>query len=100
MSLETSINNLYEAPEKLSEGNNKDLVFEAIQLLDSGELRVCEKTDEQWTVNDWAKKAVLLYFRAMDMKVIEAGDLKFFDKIPLVKSICIGPEGSFQPKKV
>ena len=83
MSLENSINSLYEAPETLSEGNNKDTVFEAIRLLDSGDLRVCENVEGTWKVNDWAKKAVLLYFRAMDMKVIEAGDIKFFDKIPL-----------------
>jgi 2,3,4,5-tetrahydropyridine-2-carboxylate N-succinyltransferase len=54
-----------------------------IELLDSGQARVAEKKDGQWTVNQWLKKAVLLYFRTHDNAVIDAGYTRFFDKVPL-----------------
>ena len=56
---------------------------EALDLLDSGRARVAEKKDGNWVVNDWLKKAVLLYFRAWDNKLIEGGHTRFFDKVPL-----------------
>ena len=56
---------------------------EALDLLDSGRARVGEKKDGNWVVNDWLKKAVLLYFRAWDNKLIEGGHTRFFDKVPL-----------------
>jgi 2,3,4,5-tetrahydropyridine-2-carboxylate N-succinyltransferase len=56
---------------------------EALDLLDSGKARVAEKRDGQWVVDDWLKKAVLLYFRAWDNKLIEGGHTRFFDKVPL-----------------
>ncbi|MFM8845039.1 MAG: 2,3,4,5-tetrahydropyridine-2,6-dicarboxylate N-succinyltransferase [Gammaproteobacteria bacterium] len=56
---------------------------EALDLLDSGKVRVAEQEHGQWVVNDWLKKAVLLYFRAWDNKLIEGGHTRFFDKVPL-----------------
>jgi 2,3,4,5-tetrahydropyridine-2-carboxylate N-succinyltransferase len=56
---------------------------EALDLLDSGRVRVAEKQDGRWVVNDWLKKAVLLYFRAWDNRLIEGGHTRFFDKVPL-----------------
>ena len=56
---------------------------EALDLLDSGRARVAEKRDGRWQVNDWLKKAVLLYFRAYDNRLIEGGHTRFFDKVPL-----------------
>src|SRR6187549_3537632 len=58
-------------------------IEESIELLDSGRARVAEKKDGQWTVNQWLKKAVLLYFRTHDNAVIDAGYTRFFDKVPL-----------------
>ena len=58
-------------------------IEECIELLDSGSARVAEKKDGQWIVNAWLKKAVLLYFRAHDNAVIDAGYTRFFDKVPL-----------------
>ena len=52
-------------------------------LLDSGQVRVAEKKHGQWIVNEWLKKAVLLYFRIHDNIVIEGGYTRFFDKVPL-----------------
>jgi 2,3,4,5-tetrahydropyridine-2-carboxylate N-succinyltransferase len=56
---------------------------ECLDLLDSGRVRVAERKADGWTVNEWLKKAVLLYFRAHDNAVIEAGFTRFFDKIPV-----------------
>jgi 2,3,4,5-tetrahydropyridine-2-carboxylate N-succinyltransferase len=58
-------------------------IEESIELLDSGKARVAEKKDGQWVVNQWLKKAVLLYFRTHDNTLVEAGYTRFFDKVPL-----------------
>jgi len=54
-----------------------------LELLDQGRVRVAEKKHGQWVVNEWLKKAVLLYFRIHDNVVVEAGYTRFFDKLPL-----------------
>ena len=58
-------------------------IEEAVGLLDTGKARVAEKKDGQWVVNEWLKKAVLLYFRTHDNAVIDAGYTRFYDKVPL-----------------
>jgi 2,3,4,5-tetrahydropyridine-2-carboxylate N-succinyltransferase len=58
-------------------------VESSIALLDSGQARVAEKIDGKWVVNEWLKKAVLLYFRAHDNTVMEAGYTRFYDKVPM-----------------
>lgn len=55
----------------------------ALDHLDRGLLRVAEPLDDEWIVNEWVKKAVLLYFSIRKMQTIKAGDLTFYDKIPL-----------------
>jgi 2,3,4,5-tetrahydropyridine-2,6-dicarboxylate N-succinyltransferase len=55
----------------------------SIELLDSGRARVAEPRDGGWVVNEWLKKAVLLYFRSHDNVVIDAGYTRFYDKVPL-----------------
>jgi 2,3,4,5-tetrahydropyridine-2-carboxylate N-succinyltransferase len=55
----------------------------SIALLDTGAVRVAEPKDGIWAVNEWLKKAVLLYFRAHDNAVIDAGFTRFYDKVPL-----------------
>ncbi len=60
----------------------KDAVLEAIDLLDSGQARVAEKKDGNWTVNEWLKKAVLLYFRIEDNLFIKGGYTNYYDKVP------------------
>ncbi len=56
---------------------------EALDLLDSGAARVAEPGPTGWTVNEWLKKAVLLYFRTHDNASIHAGYTNFYDKVPL-----------------
>jgi len=58
-------------------------VKQAIALLDSGEVRIAEKENGDWHVNQWLKKAVLLSFRLCDNKIIPGSYSNFFDKIPL-----------------
>jgi 2,3,4,5-tetrahydropyridine-2-carboxylate N-succinyltransferase len=58
-------------------------VERAMQLLESGEARVAEPGDGGWVVNQWLKKAVLLYFRCNDMRLMQAGAPgPFWDKVP------------------
>ena len=54
-----------------------------LDLLGSGRARVAEPADGGWCVNEWLRKAVLLHFRTHDNAVVEAGALRFFDKLPL-----------------
>ena len=58
-------------------------VDEAVGLLDRGEERVAEKRDGQWAVNEWLKKAVLLYFRLHPNQVLDGGNARYYDKVPL-----------------
>src|SRR3990172_7987270 len=60
----------------------KDAVQEAINLLDSGKMRVAEKKSSGWIVNEWLKKAVLLSFRIEDNSFIKGGFTNYFDKVP------------------
>lgn len=66
-------------------GAARDAVEETLSALDSGELRVAEKSGAAWSVNQWAKKAVLLSFRLNDMSLIEGGPgerTNWYDKVP------------------
>jgi 2,3,4,5-tetrahydropyridine-2-carboxylate N-succinyltransferase len=59
----------------------REAIEATLSHLDQGTLRVAEKQDGRWVVNEWVKKAVLLSFRTHDNRVMEAGDLRFFDKV-------------------
>lgn len=59
----------------------RSAVEQAINLLDSGEARVAEKTSGEWVVNQWLKKAVLLSFRINENRVIEGGNTRYYDKV-------------------
>ncbi|MEY1638438.1 2,3,4,5-tetrahydropyridine-2,6-dicarboxylate N-succinyltransferase [Tenuifilum osseticum] len=54
-----------------------------IDLLDKGQIRVAQPIEKGWQVNEWVKKAVLMYFPVRKLEVMEAGILQFYDKIPL-----------------
>jgi len=60
----------------------KDAVQEVLSRLDSGALRVAEKKNGEWVVNQWVKKAVLLSFLLENNKVIQGGHTNYFDKVP------------------
>src|SRR5690606_32172764 len=61
----------------------RDAVSTALAGLDNGTLRVAEKKDGDWVVNQWLKKAVLLSFRLNDNVVMNNAPMQFFDKVPL-----------------
>jgi 2,3,4,5-tetrahydropyridine-2-carboxylate N-succinyltransferase len=63
-----------------------------IDALDRGELRIAEKSGERWIVNEWLKKAVLLYFRTHDNVVLDAGCTRYYDKVPLKYAGTTAPE--------
>ena len=58
-------------------------VEETIAALDRGELRVAEKVDGEWRVNEEAKAAILEYFRLRKLEPVEVGPFEYLDKIPL-----------------
>ncbi len=75
----------WENRELLRDEQVKKAVFDTVELIDKGKLRVAEPVNGSWKVNETIKKAVILYFPLQDMKPMQAGDLQFFDKIPLKK---------------
>ena len=64
----------------------QDAIRNVIDKLDKGELRVAEPTSDGWKVNEWVKKAVILYFPIQQMETIEVGPFEFHDKIALKKN--------------
>lgn len=70
-------------PEKLNRVSSE--VEQVITDLTAGQLRVCEQKSGQWITNEWIKKAIFIYFCLNKMQVLSAGDISFYDKIPLRK---------------
>ena len=85
--LETAIEAAWADREALTpatRGERRDAVEATLEALDKGQLRVAEKRGQDWHVNQWAKKAVLLSFRLNDMEVIPGGSggATWWDKVP------------------
>src|SRR5262245_60239810 len=71
--------------ELLKDQNTQNTINEVIELLDKGKLRVAEPLNGEWKVNDWVKKAVIMYFPIRKMETIEVGPFEFHDKMALKK---------------
>ena len=69
----------------LKENKTQDTIRRVIDLLDNGSLRCAEPTANGWQINEWVKKAVVLYFPIQKMETLEAGIFEYHDKIPLKK---------------
>ena len=84
--LQTIIEDAFEQRAEITPRNvetlTRDAIREAIELLESGQERVAEKINNDWVVNEWLKKAVLLYFRINDNDFIKGGFTNYFDKVP------------------
>lgn len=78
-----SIEAAWEDKKLLDNPTTQKAIRSAIAALDKGSLRIAMPTEAGWQVNEWLKKAVILYFLIQDMELIEAGALKFHDKVPL-----------------
>jgi len=59
-----------------------DAIHRTVARLDRGEIRVAEKHGDDWVVNEWVKRAIMLYFRITDVKMMTAGPFEYNDKIP------------------
>mgnify|MGYP000433401789 CR=1 FL=1 len=70
----------------LQEENTIKTIRKVVDLLDKGELRVAEPVEDGWQVNEWVKKAVVLYFPIQKMETLEAGIFEYHDKIPLKRN--------------
>ncbi len=84
--LKDIIETAWEQRDMLQKYHVQKAIEQVIDLLDKGELRVAEQKEKQWVVNDWVKKAVILYFPIRKMETLEVGMLEFHDKIPLKKN--------------
>jgi 2,3,4,5-tetrahydropyridine-2,6-dicarboxylate N-succinyltransferase len=67
----------------LADNKVQEAIHEVVEQLDKGVLRVAQKESDGWKVNDWVKKAVILYFPIRKMETIEVPPFEFHDKIPL-----------------
>lgn len=76
----------WENRELLNHESTQKAIREVIEQLDKGELRVAEPVSDGWKVDEWVKKAVILYFPIQKMQTHEVGMMEFHDKIPLKKN--------------
>ncbi len=82
-SIQKIVEQVWENRELLVQPEIRKTIERVVELLDRGEIRVAEPTENGWIVNEWVKKAVIMYFPIKEMKVFEAGPMEFHDKIPL-----------------
>jgi 2,3,4,5-tetrahydropyridine-2-carboxylate N-succinyltransferase len=81
--LQQQIEAAWENRDLLKDEATKNAIRQVIEHLDKGTLRVAEPKGEDWQVNEWVKKAVVLYFPIQQMKTIEVGPFEFHDKMEL-----------------
>lgn len=61
--------------------SSKKIVDEVISELEDGKISVCEKIHDEWKINEWVKKAILLNFRTSEMKIYDGSSMRWYDKI-------------------
>lgn len=83
--LKNLINKLWDDRSHLSSPGSQEAIREVVEMVDKGTLRVAEPDGDGWKVNDWVKKAIVLFFPISGMETIEVGPFEFHDKIPLKK---------------
>jgi 2,3,4,5-tetrahydropyridine-2-carboxylate N-succinyltransferase len=84
--LRSKIEKAWDNRELLKTEETQETIRAVIELLDKGTLRVAEPDGENWKVNEWVKKAVVLYFPIQKMETIEVGPFEFHDKMKLKKN--------------
>lgn len=81
------IEEIWENRSLLANADAQSVIHDVVESLDKGLLRVAEPlSDGSWRVNDWVKKAVIMYFPIRQMETMEAGPLEFYDKMPLKRN--------------
>ncbi len=81
--LEELVTLAWDKRELLKDSKVQQAIRDVVELLDKGKLRVAEKVEKEWKVEEWIKKAIILYFPIQQLELTEAGPLQFYDKIPL-----------------
>jgi len=84
--LQSKIEAIWDDRSLLEISENQELIRKIIGLLDEGKLRVAEPIETGWQVNEWVKKAVVMYFPIQKMETLESGIFEFHDKIPLKRN--------------
>ena len=79
------IENAWDQRALLKESQTQEAIREVIDLIDQGRLRCAEPANGDWQINEWVKKAVVLYFPIQKMVTMEVGIFEYHDKIPLKK---------------
>jgi len=85
-SLQETIEKAWDDRSLLKEEQTTLAIRKVIDLLDEGTLRVAEPVEDDWKVNEWVKKAVVLYFPIQKMETLESGIFEYHDKIPLKRN--------------
>jgi 2,3,4,5-tetrahydropyridine-2-carboxylate N-succinyltransferase len=83
--LRSIIEAAWESRELLKNPDTREAIREVVDAVDKGELRCASPNTNGWTINEWVKKAVVLYFPIQKMETQEVGIFEFHDKIPLKK---------------
>jgi 2,3,4,5-tetrahydropyridine-2-carboxylate N-succinyltransferase len=84
--LQEIIEQAWEDRSLLKQDKTINAIREVVNLLDVGKIRVAELIKNDWQVNEWVKKAVVLYFPIQKMETLEAGIFEYHDKIPLKRN--------------
>ena len=84
--LQKKIEQIWDDRSLLQQADSITAINSVIELLDKGTLRTAEPVGDSWQINEWVKKAVILYFPICKMETIEVGPFEFHDKIPLKKN--------------
>lgn len=79
------IEQAWENRELLKDQETQTIIRETVELLDKGQIRVAQPDGDNWKVNQWVKKAVILYFPIQKMEKLESGIFEYHDKIALKK---------------
>jgi 2,3,4,5-tetrahydropyridine-2,6-dicarboxylate N-succinyltransferase len=83
--LRSTIEAIWDDRSLLSKASSQEAIRSVIEQLDKGKIRIAEPNGSEWLVNEWIKKAVILYFPIQGMKTIELDPFEFHDKIALKK---------------
>lgn len=86
MQLKDTVEKAWDNRELLKDKAIQEVIREVVEKLDKGHIRVAQPEGENWVVNEWLKKAVILYFPIQQMETLEVGPFEFHDKIALKKN--------------
>ncbi|MCB9203227.1 MAG: 2,3,4,5-tetrahydropyridine-2,6-dicarboxylate N-succinyltransferase [Flavobacteriales bacterium] len=86
LELKAKIEEAWDDKSLLEKTEYQEIIHTIINQLDEGKLRVAEPTNNGWQVNEWIKKAVVMYFPIQKMETLEAGIFEYHDKIPLKRN--------------